>query len=227
MTFDYENLPPDLAAEARKIADKVRGKQTKEAVEIGRLLLKMKEPLGHGHFTDWVEAECDMSIRTAQNYMNAARWAAKNENVSLLARLPLSVVYLLAGDIIPPEVERGVIDDYGANNGPSAAEVKRRIETARHEAREADAAADIVITHLEVLNNAQLLRAVRRALSYLLADAFEPEEREAFLADLARITPPEQKDIEAAEAQEPGQHSANEDDNEEAEEAASDLVAAE
>ena len=53
-------------------------------VEICRELIAAKRVLGHGRFTAWVGAECGFSIRTAQNYMKAAKLVAKYASLALL-----------------------------------------------------------------------------------------------------------------------------------------------
>ncbi len=44
-----------------------------DAIEAGMRLAEAKEKLPHGSWSDFVEQDCKMSIRTAQRYMKAAR----------------------------------------------------------------------------------------------------------------------------------------------------------
>ena len=49
-----------------------------EGAKIGQHLIKVKEGLPRGEFTDWIEDNCNFSIATARRYMSAAR--AKDSN---------------------------------------------------------------------------------------------------------------------------------------------------
>src|SRR4051812_7282178 len=76
--FDYGRLEPSIASMLRKQAAFIRNRIANTSsiiVETGAALLAAKERLDHGQFTAWVEAEINIGIRTAQNYMRAAIWA--------------------------------------------------------------------------------------------------------------------------------------------------------
>ena len=72
-TFDYGALDPVLAADARIVANRIRGRLTAGYLATGHDLLDMKERLGHGRFGAWLTAEFAMTARTAERYMSAAR----------------------------------------------------------------------------------------------------------------------------------------------------------
>jgi hypothetical protein len=75
--FDYKCLSPEVARTLRRTAILILEKlsiTTREIVEIGRLLIAVKRTLQRGQFVAWVEAECVFSLRSAQNYMRAARY---------------------------------------------------------------------------------------------------------------------------------------------------------
>lgn len=40
-----------------------------DMAKLGRDLAMVKEKLGHGNFLDWIKAEFDMTVRTAQKFM--------------------------------------------------------------------------------------------------------------------------------------------------------------
>jgi hypothetical protein len=46
------------------------------AAEMGRLLIEAKRIMGHGKFGAWVKNSCNMSVRTAEDYMAVARAVA-------------------------------------------------------------------------------------------------------------------------------------------------------
>jgi Protein of unknown function (DUF3102) len=52
-------------------------------IETGRDLVAIKEKMPHGDFQLWIDAEFQMSPRTAENYMNAAKFVeGKNATVA-------------------------------------------------------------------------------------------------------------------------------------------------
>jgi Protein of unknown function (DUF3102) len=79
------------------IADEVRSRieTVGDIIAIGGLLLEAKLQFRHGGFLPWVESEFDFSIRTAQNYMRAHKFATKNATVADLQLTP-SALYALA-----------------------------------------------------------------------------------------------------------------------------------
>jgi hypothetical protein len=92
--FDYRTLPVEKAQALQESRTRIHTeiKNTAEsALAIGRELnVVKKKTLPHGAFQAWVESECGFSLRTAQNYMRAARLVSKNAN---FARLPLNTLY--------------------------------------------------------------------------------------------------------------------------------------
>src|SRR5271166_3094852 len=103
--FDYGSLPAGEAKRLRQHTEKIRGQMQATVpiiIEIGRELIAIKETLDHGRFITWVEAEIGITRRTAQNYMNAARFAeGKSEMVSLLNP---AVLYRLSSKTTPPAI---------------------------------------------------------------------------------------------------------------------------
>jgi hypothetical protein len=116
----YTQLPTDTADTLQTHADSIRGRITsikENALEIGKVLLDIKETLDHGQFTQWISVEFSWGIRTAQNMMNlASEWADKNETVSFL-ELPLGTLYQISGEKTPE---------------PVRAEVRSRAEAGEH-----------------------------------------------------------------------------------------------
>jgi hypothetical protein len=68
---------------------------------VGKLLLEAKEQLldeqGHGHWQRWLWEEFEQTPTTAQNYMNAARLATKNQTVCFL-KVPARIIYQLVDE---------------------------------------------------------------------------------------------------------------------------------
>jgi hypothetical protein len=63
-------------------------------ITIGDLLLEAKDQLGHGEWLPWLKSNFGSSESTAQNYMNAARLAAKYPTVGDLRLRPTALYYL-------------------------------------------------------------------------------------------------------------------------------------
>jgi hypothetical protein len=94
--FDYGVLAPNVANTLLERRNQIRAgvKNTKESViPIGRNLADAKRMLGHGRFGDWVKMECEVSIRTAQNYMAVTRISSK---YSFVSYLPVGTILRLA-----------------------------------------------------------------------------------------------------------------------------------
>ncbi len=83
-------------------------RETVTIIDIGNLLLEAKDQLGHGEWLPWLKANFGSSIRSAQNYMNAARFAFKNAMVAHLNLKP-PVLYLLGGDTIPLDEKAAIL----------------------------------------------------------------------------------------------------------------------
>jgi hypothetical protein len=109
-TFDYHTMSPTSAEALRKQAARIREQvqiTARAIVAIGKDLLAVKQSLGHGRFSQWVEAECGFSMRSADNYIRAATFAeGKMETVSIL---PPATIYRLASKKAAPEVVEVVI----------------------------------------------------------------------------------------------------------------------
>jgi DUF3102 family protein len=131
-TFRYDRFPQDLAEKMRETASCIRSRVqtvTKTIIEVGIELIVIKRQLNHGQFTHWVEIECGFSVRTAENYMRAAIFAAgKCEMVSLFRP---ATVYRLAAKGTPPEVVATVLDSIKAGHVPTDNEIEVLFKQAR------------------------------------------------------------------------------------------------
>jgi Protein of unknown function (DUF3102) len=80
------------------IADELRGAfktETADIIKIGILLLEAKQHVKHGEWLPWLQKEFSLSSRSAEKYMRAADFVAKNELSSNLNLSP-SALYLLS-----------------------------------------------------------------------------------------------------------------------------------
>jgi len=133
--FDYSLLDTDVADEARATAERIRRRQSTAITMVGHELIRIKAKMEHGTFGKWIAAALDMTPRSAENYMNAARWMeGKNETVSLL---PPTLVYALASPSAPEAVVNEVLANVEAGTKLATKDVKEKIATAIEAERKA------------------------------------------------------------------------------------------
>jgi hypothetical protein len=95
----------EKVAEIRELSTTLK----KGIVDIGAILIQVKQKLGHGAFEDWLGFHFGMGRSTAANYMNAAR--AVKENPKLWNYEP-SVMYMWTRSL-PESAKEAIL-----NNGP-------------------------------------------------------------------------------------------------------------
>src|SRR4051812_15928346 len=121
--------PPTRPDPLRQVPPQVDGAGMQVFIEVGRDLTAIKERLEHGQFTAWVEAEFDLDLRTAENYMNAfLRFGDKSETVSLL---PQRTIYKLAAKSTPASVREEVVSRLEAGERPASQDIEHLIQSAR------------------------------------------------------------------------------------------------
>ena len=76
-------------------------REVTDIIAIGSLLIEAQEQLDYGEWLAWLEEHFGSTDRTAENYMNAARFAAKFETVSNLKLRP-TALYLLGKELDDP-----------------------------------------------------------------------------------------------------------------------------
>jgi hypothetical protein len=92
--------PRNIALIASELVAALKREAT-DIITIGSLLIEAQEQLDYGEWLGWLEEHFGSSDRTAENYMNAARLAAKFETVSNLKLRP-TVLYLLGKELDDP-----------------------------------------------------------------------------------------------------------------------------
>lgn len=95
-------------------------------IQAGRELLEIKAVLPHGQFGEWIDTEFGLSIRMAQNMMNAAR--EYGANAKRVSHFSPAAIYLLAAPSTP-EAARVEVEAQAKATGtaPTRKEVKRVI----------------------------------------------------------------------------------------------------
>ncbi len=120
----------------REIAERIRARIRRTVADIidtGLDLAQVKSAVDHGQFTDWIEREFSMSMRTAQRYMQAAEWAeGKNDIVS---HLPPKTLYLLAAKSTSVEIQTDVLQSLEADKKPDIRQIEERVRDARWPAK--------------------------------------------------------------------------------------------
>ena len=123
--FKYGALSPEDAETLRGIAKSIKARSismTKTIIEIGGNLISAKHRLAHGSLKVWVEVECGLAMRSAQNYMRAAAFASgKCDTVSLLSP---GALYLLSARSAPSEGVAAVMRLLENGRVPSEPEVQ-------------------------------------------------------------------------------------------------------
>ncbi|MCD2185214.1 DUF3102 domain-containing protein [Rhizobium sp. GN54] len=114
LSYSYAGLDAETAACAKKAAIAIRhrlGEAQAHFIEIGKDLVAVKEKLPHGEFTNWIDAEFGMSIRTAQNLMSAVRLMHSGGiDQKTLEAIPQKLVYELAAPKVPAEIVIEVVE---------------------------------------------------------------------------------------------------------------------
>jgi Protein of unknown function (DUF3102) len=126
--FDYNGLPSNIVSalfERRATIRAAITKTTQVMIAIGRDLLAAKKALGHGRFVDWVEMECRICIRTAQNYMAVARISTK---YAFVAYLPAGTALRLAHTPGRRELLEKISATIGYGTRPTEGEVRGLLE---------------------------------------------------------------------------------------------------
>jgi Protein of unknown function (DUF3102) len=131
-------VDPDNARTLARHATEIRrlGKQVvSDVIEIGRLLVESKKLAGHGNWLSWLEKEFGWTDKTAENFMNVARFSAgKIETVSNL-NLPMRGLYLLAAPSTPETATQEVISRAEAGEPVTLNTVKEIVGRAKQDDR--------------------------------------------------------------------------------------------
>jgi hypothetical protein len=131
--FDYSGLAPEIAASARTAAERIKARIKASVLDTGRDLLAVKEQLEYGQFQEWLACEFNMTPRSAQNYMQAARaFDGKSEIVS---HLPQALIYRLAAPATPAPLREELVRRFESGERIHAGEVEGLIKAARQSER--------------------------------------------------------------------------------------------
>lgn len=134
--FNYGVMAMNDAMELKASAEriKVRLKRTADdIIEIGKELIDAKERCGHGNFETWLKSEFELSVDSAQNFMNVAKTFGNQIPNSSVFGLGAKVLYKLSAPSTTEAVRAEIIDR--AENGETV--TVKEIQAAKKEAAEA------------------------------------------------------------------------------------------
>jgi hypothetical protein len=105
--FDYDSVEKEAKGKLVYLAGQIKkesASHTRTGIAIGESVAKAHEILAgdgrDGQFSQWVEAECGFSKRTAYNYMNAWQTFGKSESIE---QYEPTAMYTLSGSKVPPD----------------------------------------------------------------------------------------------------------------------------
>lgn len=146
--FNYAALPAEKAASARAAAERIRGRMQLAAesiIEVGRELSEQQTSMGRGNFLNWIEAEFQMSQRSAYNFMGVHK--EFGGKVATVASLPPTALYALAAPSTPEPVRTEVLERAANGEKVTAKEIeslKKKLEKAEAAAKAAAQSASVM-----------------------------------------------------------------------------------
>ena len=136
--FAYGDLPAPIAAELQAVTSRIKDRlirQVTDIIETGRDLIEVKSKLDHGQFQSWLNLSFNMTVRTAQKYMQAAEWMADKSELS--SHLTPNTIYLLSAPTTPEAAQRQVLGGLEAGKVVNHREVCETVREVKHQEREA------------------------------------------------------------------------------------------
>ena len=122
--FDYASLRDNNVAEtARTTARDILNSFNRDDCHIGNQLRIVKDAMPHGQFGHWIAAELQITIRTAQRYIQVAILLdGKSDTVS---HLPPAVINALANAQTSADLIKRVVEADERGTPMSAKEIRR------------------------------------------------------------------------------------------------------
>ncbi len=131
--FDYSQLNESnhdyVHNRTERIHELVK-RSAQDIIDIGGMLIDVKDVLEHGQFLNWLACEFDWSDQTARNLMHVHERFGQNQNVFEFAP---TVLYLLAAPSTPDEAVEEVFER--AEHGETITHKKVRETIERHTPR--------------------------------------------------------------------------------------------
>jgi hypothetical protein len=130
--FNYDALDAVTAMKLRQAvidASEAQSDLITAVVRIGNCLIGAKDLVAPGTFLAWAASELGVTARTAENYMNSARFLV-GDTKCISHSLPAHLIYKLAGPNTPPEIVQDVVAAVKAGAPLPVKEVAGRIADA-------------------------------------------------------------------------------------------------
>ena len=173
-------------------------------LEVGRALTEAKESglVPHGEWEDWVRRTCDMSERSAQRLMQAAREVGPE---SAMAKLPISKIQTI---LALPEPEREAVAVKAVEENTSLRELQDEVKALKQKLEESEVSETWANKKMEAARKSA--EDARRNLDIALTERSRMQtERDAAAAALKEalekpaegISPEAQEKINALQAQ--------------------------
>ncbi|MCG9891068.1 MAG: DUF3102 domain-containing protein [Thermosynechococcaceae cyanobacterium MS004] len=134
LSFDYAVLDPTTKEAVILHRDAIKNLMRRTAQDIwdiGQHLVQVKDWLGHGQFTDWIEKEFGMSDSTARKFMSVFK-SFKTVNFTDLD-LATSALYLIASPSTPDSVRTELISRAESGETIAYTTAKQAIAAAKGE----------------------------------------------------------------------------------------------
>jgi hypothetical protein len=122
--FDYRGLDKEMRSHLEKHAISIKKSLLSiktSVVEVGRSLLEVRELLPR-RFNHWVQSNCDFSVRTAELFMNSARFA--DEHKQLASKVSSTALYLLSAPRLDNQVRQRVVETIEKTGASSTNEIR-------------------------------------------------------------------------------------------------------
>jgi hypothetical protein len=176
----------DVAKILERIRHRLR-KSVKDMIDIGRDLNVIKTRLGHGPFLPFIEKQLGMKSRTAERFMQAAKFADEftDGRIDMMSNLPANTIYLLSARSTHKTIKTGFVAAIGAGQSVDLVALEKQIKEERIEEDK------------RRCNERRIKK--RQALSAATQKSHEAREQQAALerADRLRREQADEADLEA------------------------------
>ncbi|ABK43742.1 hypothetical protein Mmc1_1231 [Magnetococcus marinus MC-1] len=171
--FNYDTLIKPMIEVAKPAAERIRLRMRRTAediIAIGQDLARVKRAIPHGSFGPWIQAEFEMTERTALRFIQVAeRFHGKSD---IMSDFNPTVLYQLAAPSTPDEVVGMAVEAADSGELVTAEDVKNWKDEIRqlkqkHQEKQADFKTQVATLELDLKNrstrNAELTKELQSA----------------------------------------------------------------
>jgi hypothetical protein len=149
--FAYDSLSPEDASKLKRARVDILlqvSTTVKAIIEIGHQLLTVKSVLDRGQFGQWVETECDFSLRSAENFVRVARFV--REKNATVANLSPTTLYLISARNAAPEFVKEVLALAATGATIRHADIVQRLDDYKSRTKEAEKHYELAKDNIEL-----------------------------------------------------------------------------